>query len=67
MPFLKGKTRPYVMHLLAKENTCLLISKENIDVSKIRQLQTHYSLDSSLEFVSRIERRVAVPAAVSCR
>lgn len=55
------------MHLPAKENTCLLISKENIDVSKIRQLQTHYSLDSSLEFLSRIERSVAVPAEVSCR
>lgn len=55
------------MHLPAKENTCLLISKENIVVSKIRQLQTHYSLDSSLEFVSRIKTSVAVPAEVSCR
>lgn len=42
----------------------LWITEENIDVSKIRQLQTHYSLDSSLEFVSR---SAAVPAEVSCR
>lgn len=66
MPFLKGKTRPYVMRLPAEENTCLLISKENIDVSEIRQLQTHYGLDS-LECVSRAERSVSVPAVVSCR
>lgn len=54
------------MRLPAEENTCLLISKENIDVSKIRQLQTHYGLDS-LECVSRAERSVSVPAVVSCR
>jgi len=66
MPFLEGKTRPYVMHLPAKETTCLLISKENTDVSK-RQLQTHYRLDFSLEFVSGIGRSVAVPAEASCR